>query len=234
MGGDEDVLELWPEGEALHMGGDKVFFPCWNASTQVVEWMQSRGLGRSQADFLQVWGEYQETALKILDKSAGHSNTPVILWSSQLTQPGVIENYLSKDRYVIETWVESTDDLPHILLSKGYRVIMATKDAWYLDHGFWGRTVYHNWRAVYDNTLPRGVFGILGGEAAMWAELVDGRSLDARLWPRAAALAERLWSDPYSGSSDAELRFYQHRERLVRQGIGVGGRCTKVVRAERG
>nr|CAD7430399.1 unnamed protein product [Timema monikensis] len=250
----KDVLELWPEGEALHMGGDEVFFPCWNASTQVVEWMQSRGLGRSQADFLQVWGEYQETALKILDKSAGHSNTPVILWSSQLTQPGVIENYLSKDsnrlrtshthvmsvriRYVIETWVESTDDLPHSLLSKGYRVIMATKDAWYLDHGFWGRTVYHNWRAVYDNTLPRGVLGILGGEAAMWAELVDGRSLDARVWPRAAALAERLWSDPYSGSSDAELRsdttvinkrystllikqFYQHRERLVRQGIGA-------------
>nr|CAD7193750.1 unnamed protein product [Timema douglasi] len=217
----KDVLELWPEGEALHMGGDEVFFPCWNSSTQVVEWMQSRGLGRTQADFLQVWGEYQETALNILDKSAGHSNTPVILWSSQLTQPGVIENYLSKDRYVIETWVESTDDLPHSLLSKGYRVIMATKDAWYLDHGFWGRTVYHNWRAVYDNTLPRGVFGILGGEAAMWAELVDGRSLDARVWPRAAALAERLWSDPYSGSSEAELRFYQHRERLVRQGIGA-------------
>ena len=48
---------------------------------------------------------------------------------------------------------------------------------------------------------------------------MDGTSLDSRIWPRAAAAAERLWSDPEEGTIVAEARFYRHRERLVTRGI---------------
>ena len=42
---------------------------------------------------------------------------------------------------------------------------------------------------------------ILGGEAAMWSEQVEGVAVEAKLWPRVAALGERLWADPESGNT---------------------------------
>merc|ERR1711894_86925 len=65
---------------------------------------------------------------------------------------------------------------------------------------------YKGWQIVYDNS-PREHYRnaggersreqqILGGEAAMWTEQVDGAAVMHKLWPRVSALGERLWSDP--------------------------------------
>lgn len=55
----------------------------------------------------------------------------------------------------------------------------------------------------------------------MWGELVDEKSVEPRVWPRAAAAAERLWSDPDTDTAAVETRFYRHRERLVTRGISA-------------
>ena len=49
---------------------------------------------------------------------------------------------------------------------------------------------------------------ILGGEAAMWSEQVEGVAVEAKLWPRVAALGERLWADPESGKMDDACAIY--------------------------
>jgi len=48
---------------------------------------------------------------------------------------------------------------------------------------------------------------------------VDEQALDGKVWPRAAAMAERFWSDPVENWREAEIRMLQMRERLVERGI---------------
>ncbi len=44
------------------------------------------------------------------------------------------------------------------------------------------------------NLTPEQSARIMGGEACMWAELIGQETVDSRVWPRTAAIAERLWS----------------------------------------
>lgn len=83
-------------------------------------------------------------------------------------------------------------------------------------------------KVVNDNLVKQTTtleFVISGGEACLWTEQVDEWNLDSRLWPRAAALAERLWTDPqldtttYMIQEDVYTRLTTHRERLISRGI---------------
>ena len=57
---------------------------------------------------------------------------------------------------------------------------MSTKNAWYFDHGFWGPHPYYTWRHVYANTILKNDH-VLGGEACVWGELIDGNTLGTGL-----------------------------------------------------
>lgn len=60
--------------------------------------MEKKGLGRSNDDFMKLWAEFQENSKQVYDKVIGNNSTSIILWSSQLTEPEHVEQYLSKDR----------------------------------------------------------------------------------------------------------------------------------------
>jgi len=58
---------------------------------------------------------------------------------------------------------------------------------------------------------------VVGGEANLWAEYVDVTNFLSRMWPRASAAGERLWSDKSVTSlDDADPRLNNMRCRMIR------------------
>lgn len=232
----KDILELSGEREMFHLGGDEVNLHCWEQQQQ-----SKISTPYNYTDLHDTWGEFTLKAIKRLEKANhGKPISSIIMWSSDLTKKPYIDHYLNKNKIIVQTWGGSTWPETQDLLAEGYRVIISHVDAWYLDCGFgkWRETggaacdPYRTWQTVYTHRpwynmglSPSKKSLVLGGEACLWTEQVDEVSLDTRMWPRAAALAERLWSDPQlaldstSVHEDVYTRLNTHRDRLVRRGL---------------
>ncbi|XP_058459598.1 chitooligosaccharidolytic beta-N-acetylglucosaminidase-like isoform X2 [Malaya genurostris] len=227
-----EMNDMFSKSDVFHMGGDEVSLSCWNSSVEIQQWMQSKGWGLEEADFLKLWNYFQSNALARLDKTTGDKR-PIVMWTSHLTEDPYVDKYLDKNRYIIQIWTTGSDPKLTKLLEKGFRVIISNYDALYLDCGFAGWVTggnnwcspYIGWQKVYNNDLKlmSGPYSsqVLGAEGALWTEQADQLTLDARLWPRLSALAERLWTDPRSGWEQADSRMLIHRERLVENGIAA-------------
>ncbi len=48
---------------------------------------------------------------------------------------------------------------------------------------------------------------------------ISGASFESKLFPRAAALGERLWTNPTTGFYEAEPRMTQQNHRMMMRGI---------------
>ncbi|XP_015189390.1 PREDICTED: chitooligosaccharidolytic beta-N-acetylglucosaminidase [Polistes dominula] len=224
--------------DIFHMGGDEVNINCWNSSDMIKNWMLAKGWDLSESSFYLLWNHFQNKALDKLTLANGGKEIPVIIWTSGLTN---VENikYLDTQKYIVQIWTTATDVTVGRLISNNFKVIISNYDALYLDCGF-GAWVgegnnwcspYKGWQLIYDNSpsniLMKQGFGVnkknlvLGGEVTLWTEQVDSTSVDSRLWPRSAAFAERLWSDPASTWIHAEHRILRQRQRLVERGINA-------------
>eukprot|EP01094_Clydonella_sp_ATCC50884_P010127 TRINITY_DN1968_c0_g1_i1.p1 TRINITY_DN1968_c0_g1~~TRINITY_DN1968_c0_g1_i1.p1 ORF type:complete len:548 (+),score=159.09 TRINITY_DN1968_c0_g1_i1:50-1693(+) len=201
-----------------HIGGDEVVTGCWMENTNVTSWMQQHGIS-SSTQLLQ----YFETNMQKVLANVGKK--PVV-WED-LFDAGI---QLSPDT-IVEIWDGSTT-LKKVVQA-GLQAINAY--GWYLNEqvpiagqevGQWVDT----WKTFYGydpldglGLSPAQEALVLGGEAAMWGEQVDSVNFDSRVWPRACAIAERLWSP--SGITDVNLaspRLQEHRCRLARRAIGAG------------
>ncbi|KAA0199791.1 hypothetical protein HAZT_HAZT005237 [Hyalella azteca] len=193
-----------------------------------------KGVGQKGEYWRQSWFKGEEK-MELLASKMGHGG---ILWTSSLTEAGMAAKYLDPEKFIIQIWTyqNNNDSLGDVedIASKGFELIITNADAWYLDcgvgawvgNGFNWCSPYKPWQTVYDNNpllmvSPEYRDKIIGGEAALWTEQADAQTLDSKLWPRGAALAERLWSNPNGTWADAELRMILHRQRLVERGIAA-------------
>lgn len=95
---------------------------------------------------------------------------------------------------------------------------------WYLNDIKYGA----DWVRMYDQD-PQDFGGtqeeknrVLGGEACIWGEFVNTINLIPRAWPRASAVAERLWSsNTVRDIYDASERLQEHECRMLARGFPV-------------
>ncbi|XP_012157520.1 probable beta-hexosaminidase fdl isoform X2 [Ceratitis capitata] len=220
----EELLNATGPTDYFHLGGDEVNLECW-------------GQYFNDTDLRGLWCDFMLNAMARL-KIANNNVEPrvVSVWSSGLTNT----KCLPSSRFAVQVWGGSTWQENYDLIDNGFNVIFSHVDAWYLDCGFgnWRSTgegacsPYRTWQNVYKhrpwermrlNKAQRKQ--VLGGEACMWTEQTDEYQLDNRLWPRASALGERLWSDLDDDREfdvvpqDVFKRMSVFRNRLVELGL---------------
>uniref|UniRef100_A0A6B2E9I4 Beta-hexosaminidase n=1 Tax=Phlebotomus kandelakii TaxID=1109342 RepID=A0A6B2E9I4_9DIPT len=219
-----ELLELTGPTDFFHLGGDEVNLECW-------------GQFFNDTDLRGLWCEFMLQAFqRMRQANGGIAPKMTVVWSSGLTSTPC----LSKNNFAVQVWGGSTWQENFELIENGFNLIISHVDAWYLDCGFgsWRSTgegacsPYRTWQNVYKHRpwnrmrlTPVQMKQILGGEVCLWTEQVDESTLDSRVWPRAAALSERLWSDP-DDEHDFDAvhrnvfsRFSVFRNRLVQLGI---------------
>ena len=170
-----EMAEIFPD-QYMHIGGDENNGVQWAANPRIQEFAKKHGLKDTAA--LQTY--FNQQLMPILKKHGKR----MVGWD-EIFAPG-----LSKDA-VIESW-RGFDSLA-ASAKAGYEGILA--QPYYLDHIDSAERHYlADPVPIGTNLTPEEQGRILGGEACMWSEHISPRSIDSRIWPRTAAIAERLWS----------------------------------------
>lgn len=214
----QEVYNVFPD-PYVHLGMDEVYYDCWKSNPNISDFMAANGFP-GDYDKLQ---QYYSNQLLASIKQEGKK---FVVWQD------VVDNNveLDKDAVAIEVWQDPSlwniypkwTDTTANLTRDGYETILSA--CWYLNIISYGQ----DWKKYYDCD-PHDFEGseeqksrVLGGEASLWAEYADGSNILSRLWPRASAVGERLWSPRnVKSSDDAQFRLDQMRCNLIRRGISA-------------
>jgi hexosaminidase len=171
-----EMANLFPD-RYFHIGGDEVNGKEWDANPNIQMFMHAHGLKTNQD--LQAY--FNTRVQKIVSKHG-----KIMVGWDEILRPD-----LPKD-IVVQSW-RGQDSLA-AATRQGYRGILSY--GYYLDL-MWPASRHYAVDPIGDgaaNLTPEEKQRILGGEACMWSEYVSPENIDSRIWPRAAAIAERLWS----------------------------------------
>ncbi len=170
-----EMAKLFPD-PYIHIGGNENEGKHWNANPKIQAFIQAKGLKDNHG----LQGYFNRRVLEILRKNG----KKMIGWDE------ILHPDLPKDT-VIQSW-RGQQSLAEGA-KKGYAGI--------LSNGYYIDLIHPGWQHYLNDPLPPNTNLlaeeqrlILGGEATMWSEWVSPETIDSRIWPRTAAIAERLWS----------------------------------------
>jgi hexosaminidase len=188
---------------------------CWKNSTKIQTWMKDHNM----TDELQLLAYFEKD---LMDFVTGVLQRRLIVWQdlfdSDLSLPK--ETIVDVWKIDLNTRNKATE--------QSYQVIISA--CWYLDH------LNEDWWSFYQCD-PRDFNGtsvqkelVIGGHASMWGERVDETDFLPRVWPRASATAEKLWTGNVSSAVlTARERLGKFRCSMCQQGFPASpidpGRC---------
>jgi hexosaminidase len=191
-----EMAELFPD-EYFHVGGDEVNGHEWDVNPKIQDFIHAHGMKNSQD--LQTY--FNQRVQKILSR-----HHKIMMGWDDVLHPDLPKTV------VVQSWhgQQSLATAAH----QGYRSLLSS--GYYLDL-MWPASRHYAvdpMSGAAASLSPEEKTRILGGEACMWGEWVTPENIDSRIWPRNAAIAERLWSTPevqdpvsmYTRSSDLNWR----------------------------
>ncbi len=171
-----EMAKLFPD-HFFHVGGDEVNGKQWNANPKIQEFIKAHDLKNNEG--------LQSYFNKRLEPIVSKHGKSMVGWDE------VLDPTLPKD-IVIQSW-RGPEGLA-AAAKQGFRGILS--NGYYLDLGWSAARHYavDPLGGAAANLSPEEKARILGGESCMWAEYINPENIDSRIWPRNAAIAERLWS----------------------------------------
>ncbi|MDI1303531.1 MAG: family 20 glycosylhydrolase [bacterium] len=179
----DEVCPLF-SGNYIHIGGDENEGKDWDSNIKIQEFKEKNKLANNHE--LQTYFTMQ--LIPMLKKH----NKELMGWEEIMTKN------MSKNA-IIHSWKGANEGM-----SSGGSLIAAAKNGYktVLSNGYYIDLMQGVADHYLNDPIPKNTVltaeekaRILGGEATMWSELVTPLNIDSRIWPRTAAIAERLWSN---------------------------------------
>lgn len=178
----DEVCPLF-SGAYFHIGGDENEGKDWDANPKIQAFKKKNNLTTNHE--LQTYFTMQ--LVPMLKKHGKQLMGWEEILTKNMSKEAIIHSWRGPNEGVVAG--QSLVDA----VKKGYKTV--------LSNGFYIDLMYPVESHYLNDPMPKGAdlsteekARILGGEATMWTELASEMTIDSRVWPRTAAIAERLWS----------------------------------------
>lgn len=205
-----EITQVFPD-RYVHLGGDEVEFECWRSNANLNAFMRSNNIT--------TYEKLVEVYVQRVVNIAEQLNVGTVVWEEVFTN-GV---RLNANSTVVHIWRPHMRRMLADVTAAGLSAIASS--CWYLDHLATGG----DWQKFYECD-PHDFVGsdaqkdlVLGGETCMWSEVVNHLNVVQRVFPRACAAAEKLWS-PAAATlkwQDAAARLEEHTCRMNLRGVAA-------------